>query len=231
MKKIHPILRNIQFYMIRLTILLFFFTTSCNSQNSWTCVEGDCEKGEGTRVWKDKGLEKGHWVNGKLNGQGFQSFGTTSQFSGDTYSGEFKKDQYDGQGTYYDKSEDSKYVGEFKDGKPNGKGIGTWGERSKFPGRYYDGDWKDGLMHGHGTKFWGKAEVEYTNNKYVGEWKNDKMDGFGKYEWADGSYYEGPWENGDQNGDGVYVFKDGEVFKGHWDDGYCEALAKKMGLE
>lgn len=213
-------------------ILTFFLLTACNTKNSWTCVDGDCANGDGTRVWTDNGLEKGHWINSKLNGEGIQAFGTKSEFAGDTYSGGFKDNIYQGHGTYYDKSEDSKYVGEWADGKPNGKGVCNWGENSKFPSRYYEGDWKDGLMHGYGTKYWGKAEVEkYTNNKYVGEWKNDKMNGLGKYEWADGSYYEGPWINDEQNGDGIYVFKDGEIFKGHWADGYCEALAKKMGYE
>lgn len=236
---VKPILINRQkmYYrpiISRISLIMFttFILTACNTKNSWTCDEGNCENGEGKRVWADNGFEKGHWISGKLNGEGTQSFGTTSEFAGDTYSGNFKNGKYEGHGTYYDKSEDCKYVGEWADGKPNGKGISKWGEKSKFPGRYYDGDWKDGLMHGYGTKFWGKAEVEtYTNNKYVGEWKNDKMDGFGRYEWADGSFYEGPWKDGEQNGDGIYVFNDGEIFKGHWEDGYCEALAKKMGLE
>lgn len=195
------------------------------------CVQGDCKNGNGIKIYFDQGLEKGTWKDGKLEGNCYQLFGKTSEFSGDSYEGEFKRGVYWGKGTYYDESEDSKYVGNWVKGKPNGKGLATWGEKSKFPGRYYDGEWKDGLMHGYGTKFWGKAEVDkYTNNKYTGEWKNDKMDGFGKYDWADGSYYEGPWKNDEQDGDGIYVFKDGEVFKGHWENGYCEVLAKKMGL-
>lgn len=213
-------------------IALLLFTASCTSQNSWECIEGNCENGEGTKVWEDAGLEKGHWINGKLNGQGYQFFGTTSNFAGDTYTGNFIDDEYSGFGTYFDKSEDSKYVGRWKNGKPDGKGIGKWGKNSKYPGRYYNGEYKNGLMHGQGTKFWGIAEDDkYTNNKYIGQWKDDEMDGFGRYEWADGSYYEGPWKNGNQNGYGIYVFKNGEVFKGYWDDGYCEALSKKMGLE
>lgn len=217
--------------MIRLMLILTLFITSCGSKNNWTCI-GDCENGEGTKIWDDGGKEKGTWKNEKLNGKGFQFFGETSEFSGDTYEGEFRDDIYYGYGTYYDKSEDSKYIGEWKNGKPNGKGKATWGDKSKYPNRYYDGEWKDGLMHGFGTKFWGQAEVEkYTNNKYTGEWKNDEMHGIGKYEWADGSYYEGPWKNGEQHGEGVYVFADGETFKGTWIDGYCEELAKKIGLE
>ncbi|XOV67661.1 MAG: hypothetical protein ACFHU9_00550 [Fluviicola sp.] len=217
--------------MLRLLFFASLFLLSCDSGEGWTC-KGDCENGKGTKLWNDGGYEKGKWKNGKLNGHGRQYFGSTSEFSGDTYEGEFKNDLYHGYGVYYDKSEDSKYSGEFKIGMPDGKGKATWGKDSKYPNRYYDGEWKLGLMHGYGTKFWGQAEVaQYTNNKYTGEWKNDEMDGEGKYEWADGSYYQGPWKNGDQHGKGVYVFPDGEVFEGFWIEGYCPELAQKLSLE
>lgn len=218
--------------MIKPLLLILLFLTACNSKTSWTCIEGNCLNGEGTKVWEDISIEKGNWVNGKLNGKGFQSFSSKSEFSGDTYTGEFKDGLYQGRGIYYDKSEDSKYIGEFKGGKPNGKGICKWGKNSKYPNRYYDGDWKNGLMHGYGTKFWGISENDnYTNNKYVGDWQYDMMDGIGKYEWADGSYYFGPWKYNNQHGDGVFVFEGGEVFKGHWEDGYCEALVEKINLK
>ena len=196
--------------MTRLILLMTVLITSCNSGSKTpsTC-SGNCK-----------------------NGKGYELFGENSEFSGDTYRGEFDKGLYNGHGTYYDKSEDSKYIGYWKDGLPNGKGLATWGEKSKYPNRSYDGEWMDGLMHGTGTKFWGIAETdEYTNNKYIGEWKNDEMDGIGKYEWADGSYYEGSWKNGEQHSEGIYVFADGEVFKGIWINGYCEELAIKLGLE
>lgn len=136
----------------------------------------------------------------KKNGEGTQFFGSTSEFADDTYKGHFLEDNYHGHGTYYDKSEDSKYVGDWKNGRPNGNGKVTFGSKSKYPNRYYEGDWQDGQMHGFGTKFWGQTEnPEHINNKYIGEWRNDNMHGNGKYEWTDGSYYEGPWENGEQH--------------------------------
>lgn len=216
--------------MKRLAFLLVLFVSACGSSTNWTC-NGDCENGTGTKHWKDGGTENGSWTNGKLNGKGIKFFGENSDFSRDAYEGEFKDDLYDGYGTYYDYSEDSRYTGQWKNGKPHGKGKATWGEKSKFPNRYYEGEWKDGLMHGMGTKFWGQAEVEeYTNNKYTGEWTTNEMHGFGKYEWADSSYYEGYWKNGEQYGDGIYVFANGEIFKGTWVDGYSEELAKKLEL-
>jgi hypothetical protein len=214
-----------------LILIISLLIISCNTKITSSCL-GDCNNGEGTKTWTDSGVEKGTWVNGKLNGKGTQFFGTTSEFAGDTYEGDFIDDLYHGYGSYYDKSEDSRFIGEWENGKPNGKGKAMWGKKSKFPNRYYEGEWKDGLMHGFGTKFWGIAEVEeYTNNKYIGQWKNNKQDGIGKYEWADGSYYEGPWKDGDQHGEGIYVFANGEVFKGKWVEGYCKELAVKLGLE
>ena len=57
----------------------------------------------------------------------------------------------------------NKYVGEFKDDKPNGKGTYTWSD-----GRKYEGEFKDGLKHGQGT--W----TSINGYKYVGEWRENK---------------------------------------------------------
>jgi hypothetical protein len=219
--------------MKKILLFLVILSTACTTKpnkNHWECIEGNCTKGHGKRVWDDGGYEKGYWVNGKLNGQGVQFFGTTSEFTGDLYEGNFKDDQYFGNGTYYDKSEDSKYVGQWYAGKPEGKGKITWGKRSKTPNAYYEGDWKYGLMHGSGVKFSG-INGKYSNNKYVGEFKYGKQEGKGIYYWNDGSYYEGAWKNDEQNGSGIYVLKSGEKFEGYWVDGYCKELAKKLGLE
>ena len=57
------------------------------------------------------------------------------------------------------------YIGEFKDGKMNGKGSVTGSDGFK-----YVGEWKDGKWHGQGTLTWPGVGV------YVGEFKNDYMD-------------------------------------------------------
>jgi len=51
----------------------------------------------------------------------------------------------DSQGTYT-WSDGDKYVGEFKDDKPNGQGTYTWSD-----GRKYEGEFEDGIKHGQGT--------------------------------------------------------------------------------
>ena len=61
---------------------------------------------------------------------------------------------------------DGKYVGEFKDGKPNGQGTLTLSDGGK-----YVGEFKEGKRHGQGTKTWSNGD------KYVGEYKNGKYNG------------------------------------------------------
>ena len=196
--------------------------TSCKVKNTWEC-DGDCYNGEGTKRWKDGGIEKGTWKKGELIGQGYQFFGKTSEFAGDSYEGEFLNG-YNGLGKYIDISEDATYIGYWKNGKENGKGKLTFGKNAKYPNRYYDGEWLNGKRNGHGVKFWGDAG-EYTNNRYEGDWKNDKMDGLGRYDWPNQGTYIGPWENGEQNGKGIYIFSNGDTLKSTWINGYCRKLS------
>ena len=60
------------------------------------------------------------------------------------------------------------YIGELKDGKPNGQGTVTLNDVEQ-----YVGEWKDGKRNGQGT-------YNFANgNKYVGEFKDDKRNGQG----------------------------------------------------
>jgi len=60
-------------------------------------------------------------------------------------------------------SEGDKYVGEFKDNKPNGQGTYTWSDGSK-----YVGEFNVGLFHGQGTIY------NADGSKFVGEYKDGK---------------------------------------------------------
>jgi len=75
-----------------------------------------------------------------------------------------------------DERVNDKYVGEIKNGKPNGQGteISTYGSK-------YLGGWKDGEFHGQGRVTWSYENVLFQT--YVGEWKDGKMwnvTGYGK---------------------------------------------------
>ena len=62
-----------------------------------------------------------------------------------------------------DEKTDHKYVGEIRNGLPNGQG--TW---THPDGLKYVGEFKDGTRHGHGTHTFPDGK------KGIGEWKDDK---------------------------------------------------------
>ena len=79
-----------------------------------------------------------------------------------------------------------KYVGEWRDGSPNGQGTYTWEDGSKYVGEYRDAE-----FHGQGTY------THFDGSKYVGEWRDDKRHGQGAFTYADGRVEEGVWKNGE----------------------------------
>lgn len=206
-----------------LYILTILIMSSCHLKNTWKC-EGNCIDGEGTKQWRDGGIERGYWKDGELTGLGYQYFGKTSEFAGDSYEGDFHNGNYHGYGKYIDVSEDAVFIGEWKNGSINGKGKSVWGKNSKYPQQSYDGEWKNGKHHGNGTKYYGESG-EHARDKYEGEWKDGEPDGFGIYYWANGAYFVGEWKNGEQHGKGIYTFPDGEKLESVWRNGYCRELA------
>ena len=101
-----------------------------------------------------------------------------------------------------------KYVGEWKDNKPNGRG------KTKFPnGHKFEGEFKDGLTH-NGTYTDGKG------NEYTGEFKDGKEHGEGT-ETIDGGKvkYIGGFKNGLRHGDGTIII-DGVSSPITYQDGY-----------
>lgn len=78
-----------------------------------------------------------------------------------------------------------KYVGEVKDGQPNGHGTFTWPNGEK-----YVGEWKEGRRNGQGRFFWPDGA------KYVGEFRNDKKQGQGTMTFANGRKYVGEFKDG-----------------------------------
>ena len=122
---------------------------------------------------------------------------------------------------------DWKYIGEIKNGKPDGTGvlIHTLGK--------YSGELKNGLRHGQGTYTYSSGE------KYVGEWKNGhRWKGHGTYSLT-GDYYNctvikptglglenkckegkfvGEWKDGEFHGQGTLTWFDGRKFVGEFKD-------------
>ena len=77
------------------------------------------------------------------------------------------------------------YVGEFRDGKPNGAGTLTYRHYGE-----YVGEFRDSWPRGRGT---------YTypdGRRYVGEWRNGDFNGRGVRTYPDGRKEDGEWSGG-----------------------------------
>ena len=106
-----------------------------------------------------------------------------------------------------------KYVGQVKDGIPNGHGIMT-----SLGDDEYVGQWKDGKYHGQGTiKYY--YDGEYFG-QYEGQWKDGERHGQGTYTWEDGRKYTGEWKDGKEHGQGILYDSNGKVIqKGTFENG------------
>ena len=136
------------------------------------------------------------------------------------YGGEWKDGQMHGMGTLrisriirgylfgWKLIDEGEYVGEWDNGKENGKGIRFYraGLMNNDNGKY-EGEWKNGLEYGHGTRTW------------PGEWKNVKKYGNGIGIFWDAGKYEGEWRNGLEHGHGTKTWPDGKKFIGKWNNG------------
>lgn len=91
-----------------------------------------------------------------------------------------------------------KYVGPFKNGQPEGKGVMTYTN-----GDVYTGVFKAGKRTGY-------ASYVFSNgDKYIGEFVDGQMRGLGNYIWKDGSVLKGDFEENGQKGGGTFL-KEGQ---------------------
>ena len=114
----------------------------------------------------------------------------------------------------------AKYVGEFKDYKPNGFGTFIWSNGDK-----YYGEWKDGKSHGNGTKIW------KNGRKYLGKFKNDKLHGKGTLFYPDGKKYEGEFIDGKRHGEGIFTYSDGTAYIGKFINGQEEGIGECVNTD
>ena len=140
----------------------------------------------------------------------------------------------------------SVYEGEYKHGKPNGKGSMTSYDNKTI----YDGDWVNGKREGIG-KLIISDEYNYTGpfendffqgtggvlcdnkgNIYEGDFEKGKFEGYGHYKMSNGDTYIGEFKAGKFNGKGQYNDNEGNLFDGEFKLGKKEGngvLIKKNG--
>ena len=93
----------------------------------------------------------------------------------------------------------SAYVGEFRNGLPEGYGTFTYSD-----GAVYVGSFKEGKEHGNGI-----FTCWTHGSQYTGQFQNGKKHGNGIYKYPDGVIYDGEWREGIREGDGVLTYIDG----------------------
>ena len=139
------------------------------------------------------------------------SFDNFYNINGEKYIGDFKNGLKDGKGIFYfnkdDKIQRMKYEGEFKNDKREGKGILYWNCGDK-----YEGDFKNNNIEGEGI-------INYINgDKYQGHFKNGVKEDKGIFYWKNGDKYDGDWKNNKRDGKGIMYYHDGTIEDGDWSD-------------
>ena len=182
------------------------------------------------RVWE--GEFKNHeWVNGKKYAKGEYIKSLEKAKPSNSCPGSPIKTYYDSipdswnncSGTYVSFDEGFKgntYIGEFKNGQPNGKGTYYFLANNEFKGDKYEGEIKNGEFFGMGTYYF-EASNQFKGDKYEGEFKNSVQDGMGTYYYladnaAKGDKYIGVYKDGSPKGWGTYFFNDGRVWEGEF---------------
>lgn len=153
----------------------------------------------------------GRWCEGKL------VHGTMSWGGDHVYEGEFKDDLFDGLGVLDvdDGGCGTRYVGQWKRGRPNGHGALVYArvhENDPDPVPWhYVGDWDRGIQTGTGTKEWADGRC------YTGEWHDGRPHGRGSFTYADGTRYDGDWHMGARHSHGKQFAPDGCLQRrGYW---------------
>jgi hypothetical protein len=114
-----------------------------------------------------------------------------------TYVGNFANGKKEGKGKYT-WEDGSWYEGDWKNDKREGKGKKVW---PKYPSdAWYDGDWKDDKMNGYGTLNFGRTilDIEPYESKYVGNILDGSKEGQGTFYYRNGDRWEGEWKNNEQ---------------------------------
>jgi hypothetical protein len=108
------------------------------------------------------------------------------------------------------------YVGEVKNGKPNGLGMFIYQGDNALR---YAGNFVDGLPQGKGT-------LIFNNGAFLtGEWVKGKLDGKGANHQSDGNLYIGQFADGKKSGKGTFFFNDNGFSHGSFANDVMEGRA------
>ena len=191
------------------------------SGDSWKCKTGFTKRGNFCRV----NVKNGYWTydgSAMKCYSGFKAVGLSCQkesneilIDGNKYVGELRNGKPNGQGTMT-YTDGDKYIGEWEDGNKT-KGTYIYSSYGEWAGDKYVGEYRYGNMQGQGTYTFSDGE------RYVGEFKNNEINGFGTYTFSSsgdfaGYKYVGEHKNGTRTGQGTMTYPDGTKKEGIWKD-------------
>jgi len=123
----------------------------------------------------------------------------------------------------------SKFIGETKNNKMNGRGTFIFANGDKMLGQ-----WKDDknignvtITYANGETFVGDSSGKSNSpvtitllngSKYVGEYKDGKKNGQGTFTWANGDEYVGEFKDDKRLGQGTCTFSNGDKYVGEYKD-------------
>jgi hypothetical protein len=106
----------------------------------------------------------------------------------------------------------SKYVGDFRNRQPHGKGILYFSDGNK-----YIGHWLDSYREGEGRM------IFVSGDEYLGQFVRNKFHGQGVMIYINGNRYEGAWMDNMRHGQGTLFLANGDQLSGLWErDTYKE---------
>ena len=154
------------------------------------------------------------------------------------YTGQMQDDVPHGFGKSWFSKNSGVYVGEWKGGLFDGRGLLRFNEGPLHGGSEYIGNFKEGLRSGVGKQTlanWKRYRGHWKNNMYdgygtlhsmdgvhSGEFRRGKPEGWGKLSYPGGGYHEGMFVNGLKHGYGKHVTKE-YTAEGEFVNGYSKA--------
>lgn len=168
--------------------------------------------GKGELIQKDGNRYIGDFAADSRTGQG-----KYFMKNGDVYEGEFVENEMKGKG--FLKTSEIEYRGDFKEGKPNGRGVLLYGDDLKLK---HEGYFKHGVKHGKGyftTK---------ENKIYITTWYQGRKDGRFFLKSPNGSIAEGLFKNDEIVGDITTKFINGDIYVGNSINAYREGKGRMV---
>jgi hypothetical protein len=114
------------------------------------------------------------------------------------------------------------YVGELKNGKPNGLGVAVYKSGTAIR---YVGNFSNGKYEGVGT-------LLFKDGAFLsGEWKAGKLNGQGANLTTDKVFYQGDFVNGEKNGNGTLVYGNNSFYQGSYKNDKQEGRIVSVGAD